>query len=61
MPNIENSEPEIDPHKYAQVIFKKDAKVTEWEKVFSTNENTFVRATEYPKAKLEPQTKSHTS
>ena len=25
MPNIENSEPEIDPHKYAQVIFKKDS------------------------------------
>ena len=61
MPNTENSEPEIDPHKYSHVIFNKDAKATEWEKVFSTNGNTFVRATEYPKSKLEPQTKSHTS
>lgn len=29
MPNIENSEPEINPRKYAQVIFNKDAKATE--------------------------------
>ena len=29
MPNTENSEPEIDPHKYSHVIFNKDAKATE--------------------------------
>ena len=29
MPNIENTE--INPHKYAQVIFNKDEKAMEWE------------------------------